>query len=89
MSRSKAFGAIYPIIGDKGVPPWKLIADLHELGYKDAASQWIQRILDVPKESIQCIFDRFPNGWVSELAIQFATEILETTPHLMKREKSP
>ena len=53
VSRSNASGAIYPVAGDKSVPPWKLVADLAKLGYRKAVMDWLERIERVTAESIQ------------------------------------
>jgi hypothetical protein len=41
-----------------------------------AASEWVERIAAVDRVSIEEIFDRIPEGWVSDVRAQFAVDFL-------------
>lgn len=86
LTRRKAHGAIFPRQGNQGVPPWKLVSDLKQMGHANDVLWWLDRIDMISDTQLGTIFSAFPSGWLSDPAIRFATEILKTTPKLMRRE---
>lgn len=58
------------------VPPYELLDSLAELDLEDARDHWIERALEVDDDQIEAVFRRFPDGWVSPLAPEFALEYM-------------
>lgn len=67
------------------VPPYRLLADVCQLGYKSEVQKWLEAIEDVSDREVDSIFDRFPEGWMSAPSIKFANQILATTRNLMRQ----
>ena len=88
LTRGKASGAIYPVAGEKSVPPWKLVTDLSQMGYATVVNNWLRKIQEVTPTQLGLMFSAFGPDWLSEPARRFATEILKTTPQLMQRAMS-
>ena len=86
VSRGKATGAIYPVTGTSGVPPWKLVSDLVAVGLRDEVETWLERIDIVLCDGVESVFTAFPDDWISESSRRFAIAILKTTYRLMRLE---
>lgn len=66
------------------MPPYQLLTDVCQLGYGSEVQRWLEAVEDVSDREVSAIFDRFPNGWITQPAIDFAVVILKTTRELMR-----
>ncbi len=86
LDRSKAAGEVFPREGTKPVPPFKLVRDMATLGFSDAILEWLERIDSLQPDTLRTVFERFPDGWISDAAADFAVCMLQKTPQLMREE---
>lgn len=84
LTRSKSGGAIYPQQSNEQVPPYRLLSDVLDLGCGSQVEDWLGAVQSTSDREVDRIFSRFPNGWISEPAVDFAKAILETTETLME-----
>jgi len=54
-----------------------------ELGLKSAVYDWVGRLTAVDDTEVEAVFERFPDGWISKPAVDFAVDVLETTEELI------
>ncbi len=50
----------------------------------EATSGWIERIATIDREAIEAIFERIPQGWVIDIRVRFAIDLLETSRDRLK-----
>lgn len=86
LDRSKAQGAIFPLHGDEPACPFELVTDLVSLGLEESVRDWLDRIKNLDSSAKRSVFERFPDGWLSKPALEFALQVLQTTEELMHEE---